>query len=78
LFSNILQAGRKIESERRQVTVILADVIRFTNLTEQIDPEILASLRYDCFKSLVSTVHKYVGIMDKFIGVKKSYKYCSF
>jgi len=68
LASKILQAGKKIESERRHVTMIFADVTGFTALAEQIDPEVMSSLLNDCFKGLVNIVHKYEGTVDKFIG----------
>jgi class 3 adenylate cyclase len=68
LASKIMQAGRKLESERRQVTVMFADVTGFTTLSEQIDPEMLSNLLNDCFKGLVSIIHKYEGTVDKFIG----------
>jgi class 3 adenylate cyclase len=68
LASKIMDAGKKIESERRHVTVMFADVTGFTALSEQIDPEILSTLLNDCFKGLVSIVHKYEGTIDKFIG----------
>ncbi len=68
LASKIMSAGRKIESERRMVTVIFADVTGFTALSEQIDPEVLSAMLNQCFKELVTTVHKYEGTVDKFIG----------
>jgi class 3 adenylate cyclase len=68
LASKILSAGKKLESERRNVTVMFADVTGFTALSEQIDPEILSNLLNECFKGLVTTVHKYEGTIDKFIG----------
>jgi class 3 adenylate cyclase len=68
LASKILAAGRKIESERRHVTVMFADVTGFTTLSEKVDPEILSTLLNDCFKGLVSIIHKYEGTIDKFIG----------
>lgn len=68
LASKILEAGKKIESERRHVTVMFADVTGFTALSEQIDPELLSTLLNECFKELVLVVHKYEGTVDKFIG----------
>jgi len=68
LAAKIMDAGRKIESERRQVTVMFADVTGFTTLSEQIDPEVLSNLLNDCFKGMISIIHKYEGTIDKFIG----------
>ena len=68
LASKILAAGKKIESERRHVTVMFADVTGFTTLSEKVDPEVLSTLLNNCFKGLVSIIHKYEGTVDKFIG----------
>ncbi len=68
LASKIMDAGKKIESERRNVTVMFADVTGFTALSEQVDPEVLSDLLNECLKGLVTTVHKYEGTIDKFIG----------
>jgi class 3 adenylate cyclase len=68
LASKILDAGKKIESERRHVTIMFADVTGFTELSEKIDPEILSTILNDCFKGLISVIHKYEGTIDKFIG----------
>ncbi len=68
LASKIMNAGKKLESERRNVTVMFADVTGFTALSEQIDPEVLSNLLNECFKGLITTVHKYEGTIDKFIG----------
>ncbi|MBN2364799.1 MAG: zinc-ribbon domain-containing protein, partial [Calditrichaeota bacterium] len=68
LASKIINAGKKIESERRHVTVMFADVTGFTALSEHYDPEVISDLLNECFKGLVSIVHKYEGTIDKFIG----------
>jgi class 3 adenylate cyclase len=68
LASKILEAGQKIESERRHVTVMFADVTGFTSLSDEVDPEVVSNLLNDCFRGLVSTIHKYEGTVDKFIG----------
>ncbi len=63
-----IRASGRIEGERRQVTVIFADVSGFTALSETLDPEEVASLMNDCLKDLVDAVYQYEGMVDKFIG----------
>ena len=40
------------EAERRPVTVVFADVVEFTSLAEQLDPEELRSFLMGCFQTL--------------------------
>ncbi|HCA80742.1 MAG TPA: hypothetical protein DEP53_13520, partial [Bacteroidetes bacterium] len=63
-----VRASGQIEGERRQVTVIFADISGFTALSERLDPEEVASLVNDCLKELVLAVYQYEGMVDKFIG----------
>ena len=63
-----VRASGQIEGERRQVTVIFADISGFTALSERLDPEEVASLVNDCLKELIQAVYQYEGMVDKFIG----------
>ena len=63
-----IRTSGHVEGERRQVTVIFADVSGFTSLSEKLDPEDVASLMNDCLKELVDAVYQYEGMVDKFIG----------
>jgi class 3 adenylate cyclase len=68
LARKILNAGKQIESERRHVTVLFADVVGFTPLSEKMDVELVSTVLNDCFRGLISTILKYEGTIDKFIG----------
>ncbi|MCH8929274.1 MAG: adenylate/guanylate cyclase domain-containing protein, partial [Candidatus Marinimicrobia bacterium] len=68
LRKKILSAGKQLESERRLVTILFADISGFTALSEKLDPEIVSNILNDCFKGLTSIIHKYEGMIDKFIG----------
>jgi class 3 adenylate cyclase len=68
LAERILAAGKQIESERRLVTIVFADVTGFTALSERMDPEDVSAILNDCFSGLISIVLKYEGTIDKFIG----------
>ncbi len=69
LAKKILNAGKKIESERRHVTILFAEVTGFAALSEKnVDLEVVSGLLNDCLKSLISVVVKYEGAVDKFVG----------
>lgn len=63
-----IRATGHVEGERRQVTVVFADVSGFTALSEKLDPEEVALLMNDCLKELADVVYQYEGMIDKFIG----------
>jgi class 3 adenylate cyclase/tetratricopeptide (TPR) repeat protein len=63
-----IRASGQIEGERRQVTVVFADISGFTALSERLDAEEVASFANDCMKELTTAVYQYEGMVDKFIG----------
>ena len=56
------------ESERRQVTVLFADISGFTSMSEKMDPEEVISIVNECFEMMGSIVKGNGGTIDKFIG----------
>src|SRR5437868_10880954 len=63
-----IRASGHVEGERRQVTVMFADISGFTAMSERLDPEEVASFSNDCMKELIDAVYQYEGMVDKFIG----------
>ena len=63
-----MRALGRIEGERRQVTVLFADISGFAAISERLDAEVVASLVNDCLKELVQAVYQYEGMVDKFVG----------
>src|SRR5207247_5801157 len=63
-----IRSSGQVEGERRQVTVIFADISGFTAMSECLDTEEVASFSNDCMKELVAAVYQYEGMVDKFIG----------
>jgi adenylate cyclase len=63
-----IRSSGHVEGERRQVTVIFADISGFTALSERLDPEEVALFSNDCMKELIDAVYQYEGMVDKFIG----------
>lgn len=56
------------DEERRVVTVLFADVVGFTSLAEQRDPEQVKRLVDSVFEQLVAVVERHGGVVDKVLG----------
>ena len=63
-----MRSSGQISGERRQVTVLFADISGFTSMSERLDPEDVHALVNDCLKELVQAVYLYEGMVDKFVG----------
>lgn len=57
-----------LRGERKQVTVMFADISGFTAMSEKLDPEEVRSLINACFERLGAVIDHYEGHIDKFIG----------
>ncbi len=68
LADKILTARRSIEGERKLVTVLFADVVDYTSLSEKIDPEEAHQIMDGCFKILMNEIHRCEGTINQFTG----------
>lgn len=57
-----------LSSERKNVTVLFADISGFTAMSEKLDPEEVTALMNGCMALLAKEVIRYEGYVDKFIG----------
>jgi class 3 adenylate cyclase len=57
-----------LKGERKQVTVMFADISGFTAMSEKLDPEEVRSMINACFEGLGAVIDQYGGHIDKFIG----------
>jgi class 3 adenylate cyclase/tetratricopeptide (TPR) repeat protein len=57
-----------LDGERKQVTVLFADVIGSMDLAERTDPELWRSIMERFFTILCDGVHRFEGTVDKFTG----------
>lgn len=64
-----IRVGRAtLEGERKQVTVLFADVMGSMELAEQCDPEEWQRIMDRFFSILCAGVHRFEGTVDKFTG----------
>jgi adenylate cyclase len=68
LAERILTSRDAIEGERKQVTVLFADVAGFTALSTRVDPEELHGIMDGCFQRVTEVVHRYEGTVNQFTG----------
>lgn len=54
--------------ERKRVTVLFADVSGYTALSENLDPEDVASIMNRLFELVTVEIHRYGGTVDKYSG----------
>ena len=54
--------------ERRVVTVVFADLVGFTTLSEAMDPEQVKNLVDRCFERLAADINAFGGRVDKIVG----------
>jgi class 3 adenylate cyclase/tetratricopeptide (TPR) repeat protein len=68
LADKILQSKSALEGERKQVTVMFADVKGSMELASQVDPEAWHSILDRFFKVLSEGVHRFEGTVNQFTG----------
>jgi class 3 adenylate cyclase/tetratricopeptide (TPR) repeat protein len=68
LADKILQSKSALEGERKQVTVLFADVKGSMELAEQLDPEAFSQIMQRFFRILSDGVERFEGFVDKFTG----------
>jgi class 3 adenylate cyclase/tetratricopeptide (TPR) repeat protein len=68
LADKILQSKSALEGERKQVTVLFADVKGSMELAEQMDPEEWSQIMQRFFQILSEGVERFEGFVDKFTG----------
>ena len=56
------------DADRRQVTVLFADVSGFTTLAERLDPEEVRAFQNALFETLGDAITRYDGFVEKFVG----------
>jgi class 3 adenylate cyclase/tetratricopeptide (TPR) repeat protein len=68
LAEKILKSRSALEGERRQVTVLFADLAGFTTLAEHLDPEEVHRIIERCFELITAEVHRFEGTINQYTG----------
>ena len=68
LADKIVASRQSMEGERKQVTVLFADVTNFTSISEKLDPEDVHDLVSEVMVFLAEEVHRYEGTIAQFLG----------
>ncbi len=68
LADKILQSKSALEGERKQVTVLFADVKGSMELAEQLDPEVWHQILDRFFAILTEGVHRFEGTVNQYTG----------
>jgi class 3 adenylate cyclase/tetratricopeptide (TPR) repeat protein len=59
---------QSMTGERKQVTILFADISGFTAMSEQNDPEVVRERINTCFSRLAPIVKQHSGTIEKYIG----------
>jgi class 3 adenylate cyclase len=68
LAERILRDRGALSGERKQVTVLFADVSGFTSISERLDPEDVHGLINRAFEVMLAEIHRYEGTVNQFLG----------
>jgi class 3 adenylate cyclase/tetratricopeptide (TPR) repeat protein len=68
LAEKILAARQSLEGERKQVTVLFADIRGSTSLLEGLDPEEAQKLIDPVLRVMMDAVHRYEGTVNQVLG----------
>ena len=68
LADRILTTRSALEGERKQVTVLFADVVSSMEISERLDPETWRSILDRFFQILADSVHRFEGTINQYTG----------
>jgi predicted ATPase/class 3 adenylate cyclase len=57
-----------VDTDRRPVSVLFADLAGFTALGEPLDPEDIRTFQDDLFREMRAAIERYEGFVEKFVG----------
>lgn len=67
-FCGACGAVLSLQCERKQATVLIVDVCRFTSISERLDPEDVRGIMERAFDVILEAVHVHRGRVNQFLG----------
>lgn len=64
----ISQDSQLLKNERKDVTIMFADIRSFTALSEHMEPEEVVAMLNEFFSIMTDILFKYNGMLDTFVG----------
>jgi len=61
-------SARKAQTRRRRITVFFSDIVGFTDMTDTVEPEVLAEVLNRYLEAMVEIATRWGATIDKFIG----------
>lgn len=68
VVERLSRGEREIEPERRDVTVMFADLVGFTRLSEQLDPAVMVPILNDYFARMSRVIREHHGRVSRIMG----------
>jgi class 3 adenylate cyclase len=68
VVERIIAAGVSTSAEKKQVTVLFADLVGFTALSETLEPDVLCNVLNGYFARMSRAISSHQGHVSKFIG----------
>ncbi len=68
LLKNPVGSLSVLGGQKREITVVFADIRGFTTISERLSAEEVVKLLNECFSALSNVIFKYNGTIDKYIG----------
>lgn len=68
VVEEIVHRGVSAKGERREVTILFADLVGFTAMSERMDPEVLVRILNGYFQAMSRAITAHRGHVSKFIG----------
>jgi adenylate cyclase len=62
------ETGANFIAQERQISVLFADIVGFTTMSEQMTPPEVAKLLNQFFEAMIDVIFAHEGTLDKFIG----------
>ena len=68
LVNQMITSSGDIPAERKKITVLFADIVGFTDMSERHDPAVIVDILNSYFEEMTVAITKHEGLLSKFIG----------